>query len=65
VQEFREGKDVEALFGEGVAAHDFNDDALLGRNLDRLFAPPDTGSWITVDHEYARKILSACGINSE
>jgi hypothetical protein len=29
------------------------------------FAPPDRGSWIAVDHEYARKILSACGINSE
>jgi transposase len=37
VEEFYEGKDVEALSGEGVTAHDSNDDA-LGRNRDRLFA---------------------------
>ena len=36
-------KDVEALFGEGVKAHDFNDDA-LGRGLDRLFAAREQGS---------------------
>ena len=34
VEEFYEGKDVEALFGAGVMAHDFNDDA-LGRGLDQ------------------------------
>lgn len=37
VEEFYEGKDVEALFGAGAAPHDFNDD-VLGRSLDRLFA---------------------------
>lgn len=29
------------------------------------YAPPDRGSWITVDHEYARKILSACADDSK
>ena len=43
VEEFYEGKDVEALFGEGVTAHDFNDDA-LGRGLDRLFTAREQGS---------------------
>jgi len=29
------------------------------------YAPADRGSWITVDHEYARKILSACADDSK
>lgn len=36
VEEFYEGKDTESLFGKGVRACDFNDDA-LARALDRLF----------------------------
>lgn len=36
VEEFCEGKDVEALFGAGLSARDFNDD-VLGTNLDKLF----------------------------
>ncbi len=31
------GKAIEALFGAGIAAHDFNDD-VLGRSFDQLFA---------------------------
>jgi len=36
VKEFYEEQDVEALFGSGITAHDFNDDA-LGRTLDCLY----------------------------
>lgn len=42
VQEFYQKQDVEVLFGKGVTAADFNDDA-LGRTLDRLYeADPKT-----------------------
>jgi transposase len=36
VQHFYDTQDTEVLFGEGVTAQDFNDDA-LGRTLDRLY----------------------------
>ncbi|EQD57257.1 transposase, partial [mine drainage metagenome] len=37
VEQFYDGHDLERLFGPGISAHDFNDDA-LGRALDKLSA---------------------------
>ncbi|EQD60840.1 transposase, partial [mine drainage metagenome] len=37
VEQFYAGHDLERLFGPGISAHDFNDDA-LGRALDKLSA---------------------------
>lgn len=41
MEEFYQGLDVEQLFGPGIQAADFNDDA-LGRTLDRVH---EAGSW--------------------
>ena len=50
VCEFYKSQDTEVLFGQGVSAQDFNDDA-LGRTLDRVFeaGPRDLLTSITLE----------------